>query len=392
MNDTGTRPLELVSGDSHLEVSPERWTWRLPPRYRERAPRVVPLRESDLPPGLPVRGEGWIAEGIEQAVPLGMNLSAGKKPEDRRTYGWTYRENHAGTGDPVQRLREMDQDGVDAEVEYAAVAGPGFLGRLPDRDLYLACIEAYNDFLGLEHCAAEPDRLWGMAQVPMSGIEDAVSELRRTRDHPGIKGWQLGSWPAGHPYPTPEDDAFWELALSLDAPLTAHVTFSGEAAAEPARSSQILAGTGAPLQTIMAAGCPAPAHTVCQLMVHGVFDRFPELRLHFAETGAGWAPYFLEQSDLVYRNFGPAKGRELRKLPSEYFRQHVVLGFQRDRIAVANRHQIGVENLVWGNDFPHSAGDWPHSRELLDEMFADVPSDEQQRIVCGNVASFYRMA
>lgn len=391
MSGAETRPLEVVSGDSHLEVSPERWTWRLPAHYRDRAPRVVPLRAADLPTGLPIRGEGWIAEGIDRAVPLGMNLSAGKKPEDRRTYGWSYREDHPGTGDPGQRLQEMDRDGIDAEVEYAAVAGPGFLGRLPDRDLYMACIEAYNDFLGLEFCAAAPDRLWGMAQVPTSGIEDALAELKRTRDHAGIRGWQLGSWPAGQPYPTPEDDAFWELALSLDAPLTGHVDFGGGVAAEPAHGGQILAGTGMPLQVIMAASCPPPAHTACQLMVHGVFDRFPELRIHFAEVGAGWVPYFLEQADLVYHNFGPAKGVELRKPPSEYFRKHILLGFQDDRVALANRQQIGVENLVWGNDFPHSAGYWPQSRELLDEMFAGVPGQERQRIVSGNVTSFYRM-
>ncbi len=386
------RKYDIISADTHLEISPEQWTWRLPAAYRDRGPRVVKLQEKDLPPGLSVRGEGWIAEGVDKAVPLGMNLAAGKRPQERRTYGWSYSENHVGTGDAAQRVREMDQDGVDAEVEYAAVAGPGFLGRIKDRDLYLACIEAYNDFLGKDFCACAPDRLWGLAQVPTTGIEDAMAELQRTRDHPGIKGWQLGAWPSGKGYPTDEDDAFWALALRLKAPITAHVTFSEDAGGEPKRSGQVLEGTGAPIHSVMSGGCPRPAYTVCQMIVRGVFDRFPELRLHFAETGAGWAPYFMEHSDLVYQQFGPAKGVKLDRLPSEYFKKHVLLGFQTDHYAVRNRHLIGVENLCWGNDFPHSAGDWPESRRIIEEQMAGVPEAERRKMLGGNAARFYGVA
>ena len=379
----------VISSDTHLEISPDRWTWRLPADYRDRGPRVVPLTERDLPPGMPVFGEGWIAEGIDRAVPLGMNLAAGKNPEKRRTYGWYYRENHIGTGDAAQRLREMDQDGVDAEVEYAAVAGPGFLGRIKDRDLYLACIEAYNDFLAKDFCSHNPDRLWGLAQVPLTGIEDAVAELKRTRGYKAIKGWQLGAWPSGKGHPSPEDDAFWSLALSLKAPITAHVTFSQDSAGEPKRSGQILEGTGAPLHQVMAGGCPRPAYTVCQLIVSGVFDRFPALRIHFAETGAGWAPYFMEHADQIYHQFGHAKGVKLKMLPSDYFKRHVLLGFQTDHYAMKNRRLIGVENLCWGNDFPHSAGDWPESRRVIAEHLADATEDERRKILWENVARFY---
>ncbi|MBI3742758.1 MAG: amidohydrolase family protein [Chloroflexi bacterium] len=383
------RAYKTISADTHLEISPEQWTWRLPAKYRDRGPRVVALTEKDLPPGLPVFGEGWIAEGIDRVVPLGMNLAAGKKPQERRTYGWYYREHHVGAGDAAQRVREMDQDGVDAEVEYAAVAGPGFLGRLKDRDLYLACIEAYNDFLAKDFCAYSPERLWGLAQVPVTGIEDAAAELKRTRDYKTLRGWQLGSWPSGKSHPSPEDDAFWSLALSLKAPLTAHVTFSPEAAGESRRSGQILEGTGAPLHSVMAGGCPRPAYTVCQMIVHGVLDRFPNLRIHFAETGAGWAPYFMEHADQIYEQFGPAKGVKLNRLPSEYFKRFALLGFQTDRAAMRNRHAIGVQNLCWGNDFPHSAGDWPESQRVIAEQMAGVPGDERRKMVGENVARFY---
>ena len=156
--------------------------------------------------------------------------------------------------------------------------------------------------------------------------------------------------------------------------------------------SQILEGTGAPLHTVMAASCPRPAYTVCQMMVNGVFDRFPDLRIHFAETGGGWVPYFLEQSDQVYHNFGPGKGVKLQMQPSEYFKKHVMVGFQVDHTAIQLRHVIGVKNLSWRNDFPHSAGYWPHSRDVIEDHFGAVPDDEKQRMVADNVAEFYLMA
>ncbi len=100
----------------------------------------------------------------------------------------------------------------------------------------------------------------------------------------------------------------------------------------------------------------------------------------------------MEQSDLVYERFGPAKGIQLKILPSEYFERHAMLGFQIDHNAVAHRHTIGLENLAWGNDFPHSAGDWPHSQRIIDDQFAGVPDDERRMMDCDSVARFYRMA
>jgi predicted TIM-barrel fold metal-dependent hydrolase len=349
------RTYKIISADTHLEISPEQWTWRLPAKYRDRGPRVVPLRPQDLPPGLPVFGEGWIAEGIDKVVPLGMNLAAGKKPDERRTYGWYYRENHIGAGDAAQRVREMDQDGVDAEVEYAAVAGPGFLGRIKDRDLYLACIEAYNDYLGKDYCAHAPDRLWGLAQVPMTGIEDAVAELKRTRGYKGIKGWQLGAWPSGKGYPSETDDTFWSLALQLKAPVTAHVTFSQDAAGEPKRSGQILEGTGALLHAVMSGGCPRPAYTVCQMMVHGVFDRFPDLRILFAETGAlGAVLHGARGPDLP--PVRPCQGCEAEQAPQRVLLPARTPGLPDGPLCHAEPPRHRSWELVLGQRFPALGG------------------------------------
>jgi hypothetical protein len=127
-----------------------------------------------------------------------------------------------------------------------------------------------------------------------------------------------------------------------------------------------------------------------------VFDRFPQLRIYFAETMIGWLPYFLTQLEDNYarcrywaeRYFGlePPK-RPLR----EYILEHCYWGFLKDPYGVEMRHRIGVDRCMWGNDFPHSAGDWPHSRKVIAEIFEGVPEAEQQRMLCSNAVEFFHL-
>ena len=379
--------LKLISNDTHLEVSPDQWRDRIAPKYRDRGPRIVAWPEG---------GEAWEMDCVEQRIPLALNLSGGKNPTDWRFYGWYYKDNHAGTGDAAQRVREMDEDGILAEVEYPAVAGPNFYAQAAtkDRDLYMAVIEAYNDFLS-DFCMRAPDRMWGMAMVPVSGLDDAVAELKRTRGKPGIKGWQLSQFPTGKPYPTPEDDRFWAEAVRLKVPLTAHISFGGglpaDADAERIRGN----GNAATLQGLMSGGAPGPYHTIMQLIVKGVFDRFPDLRFHFAETGIGWLAYHNEQADdrFLRHKYAEAKVNpeyvEPELLPSDYVRQRCLFGFQVDHHGIEHRRETGVQCLAWGNDFPHAVGDWPYSQRVAAEQIRGISQEDADRILWKNMAEFF---
>ena len=76
-------------------------------------------------------------------------------------------------------------------------------------------------------------------------------------------------------------------------------------------------------------------------------------------------------------------------LPSDFFHRNVVLSFQEDAIGIRLRDVIGVDNMMWGSDYPHSESTFPQSRQILDEILAGVPQDEQARIVGGNTARVY---
>ncbi len=214
------RNYEIVSTDSHLEVSPDQWCPYVDREFQAYVPKVVKL---------PNGGDAWLMPGKSQPVPLGLNFSAGRGWENLKTSGISYAEGLVGAGDAKQRLGEMDQDGVDAEILFPAVSGQRTLdiGAIPP-EAYIAIARGYNDWLSQEYTSEDPDRLLGLAILPCTTIDDSIAELERVAGMPGIRGIVLHQWPNGSPVPKPdEDDRFWARAIALDVPLTAHVSFGG---------------------------------------------------------------------------------------------------------------------------------------------------------------------
>ena len=173
----------VISCDGHLEIPPDPWTRHLPEEHKERAPRLVKLREG---------GEGWIVEGMPM-IHNGQNVAAGRAV---KVLGGSYWEADGspvpGTGDAAQRLREQDQDGIDAEVLYPPVFITRFIENISDKEAYLAMVRAYNTFLAEDYCSVAPDRLIGNAVIPTTGLGDALAELERA----GGWGCAPSAWPS----------------------------------------------------------------------------------------------------------------------------------------------------------------------------------------------------
>jgi len=131
-----------------------------------------------------------------------------------------------------------------------------------------------------------------------------------------------------------------------------------------------------------------------QVAFAGVFDRFPKLRIYWAETQIGWLPYCLSQIDdnyernrhWAYRQWGLER---LKRQPSEYLRECNLWGFMKDPFGMRLRHEIGVKTLLWGSDFAHATGDWPHSRSMIEKTFVGVPDDERYAMLAGNAIGFF---
>jgi predicted TIM-barrel fold metal-dependent hydrolase len=295
---------------------------------------------------------------------------------------------------------EQDIDGIDAEVLFPGNNGGMIVNSIPDDEAYLSMVRAYNDFLVEDYCSVAPDRLLGMGVIPERGVRYAIAEMERCA-RMGMKGVVLSTFPSGKYYPSPEDDEFWTAALDLSMPITVHVQFGARGARTgPVFKYPLDPGEeigGQDIVSRMTRYGQYGALSANQLVMARVFDRFPSLRVYFAENQIGWIPNHLEQMDIHYNRHRFWAQRLLgiepfSRPPSEIVKEHFLWGFQDNPVGVAMRHYIGVDHVMWGSDFAHAAGDWPNSRKVIEEIMVGVPDDERQRMLAGNAVEYFRLA
>ncbi|HEY3115445.1 MAG TPA: amidohydrolase family protein [Chloroflexota bacterium] len=391
-------PYQVISADSHLEISANRWRDRVPEKYRDNAPKTIRL---------PDGSDAWQTEdGRIHLVNGASTLCAGKPFEEWRQEGAQY-DTAAGAGSPEQRLREQDEDGVDAEVFYPSVNGSGVLHGIRNDDAYHVVLRAYNTWVAEEYCGVAPDRLIGLGVIPQRGVKEAIAEMEHCAKL-GFKGVWIGKFPNGKMRPSPQDDEFWSAALSLDMPVTAHENFIDHGPKERAASPDGPSGPRRVVDGKEATGHPADlaqricgygvrsAEVACRLVIDGVFERFPTLQIYMAENQLGWIPNWLEQMDIIWgrQHFVLERVQGLKRLerpPSDYVRSNTLWGFMDNPLGVRMRHEIGVDRVMWGSDFPHQPTDWPHSYETIQRNMVGVPADEQHQMLVGNVTRFFHM-
>ncbi|HXZ85652.1 MAG TPA: amidohydrolase family protein, partial [Myxococcota bacterium] len=289
------------------------------------------------------------------------------------------------------RLREQELDGVVAEVIYPD-AGEGhkvpFGGGLQqdqegesDPVLLLAGARAYNRWLA-DLCAQAPERRAGIAVLTLHDIDAAVQEVRWARAH-GLRGGVMipagvGALPF---YNHPRYEALWRICSELDMPINCH---SGSGA--PDYGSHPGASAIWISEIVWYARRP-----LTFLIWSGVFERHPRLKFVLSEQNADWAPYTIQSLDRIYERPMFAQVRkDLPSRPSEYWQRCCFIGASMlSRLECSMRAEIGVGNLMWGSDYPHAEGTWPHSRAALRETFAGVPPTEVSAMLGGNAARVY---
>jgi len=127
------------------------------------------------------------------------------------------------------------------------------------------------------------------------------------------------------------------------------------------------------------------------LVLGGVFERHPDLRVVCVEADAGWVPHYMYRLDHAWkrhRNWLPA-GQKLSRLPSEYFAENVYVTFQDDRVAFQTVELMNWRRLLWANDFPHSDSTWPESQAVIAEQTAHLTPEQRRAILCDNAAALY---
>jgi predicted TIM-barrel fold metal-dependent hydrolase len=371
---------KLVSADSHVNEPGDLWVERIDKAFRDRAPRVV----DNLPGRQP--GSYLVLEDIPP-IHLTQGLGAGKKPEELPTFfqQTTYKDARPGGWDPAERLKDMEMDGVEAEVIYTTLGFRQFWFK--DAALQQACFRAYNDWLA-EYCSYAPKQLAGLALISLYDIEEAVRELQRCRQM-GLKGAMIwASPPEDRPYSAPRYDPFWAAAQDLPMPLSLHaITGMGP-------ESQATRAMGREIQPVdrflrAVTGADEVKRTLTVFIFSGVLERFPGLKLVSAENNVGWLPFVIQRWDQAHATSRYMQTTPLKLRPSEYFHRQVYATFIDDAVGVENRHQIGIDNIMWSSDYPHTASTWPHSRDIIARDFKTAPEAEKWKIVRENVIALY---
>jgi len=390
------RNYRYVSADSHLEIDSKHWLGRVPAKYRDYAPRLV--RQ-------PNGSDAWtIGDKITRPA-AAADLYGGKGRDQYVPFEGRY-EGTPGTGSAEQRLREQDQDGIDAEVLFPSQqGGPKFWRRVEDDDAYKAIVRAYNTWLKEEYCAVNRERLIGVGILPLvNDVADVIEELEFCAGA-GFKTVLLQGFPTGKAHPSDEDDPFWVRSLELNMPISVHVDLErtgerkGPLFKYPKESDEIMKKLTQDLVYQVGRFGPSRGNgaiAAVQWVLSGLFDRFPKLRIFFAENQIGWIPFFLQGADVRYDRHHHWAHRllglkPLRRPPSEFIREYFYWGFQFDRVGVELRHKINVDRLMWGSDFPHQESDWPESLRIIDKNFTGVPDAEKHKMVCGNAIDFFHL-
>ncbi len=364
-------PCKIIDADAHMCEPPNLWVERIERRFRERAPRVVkdpggrkgsffvcedlpPLRVSGIFAAGKTFDKAFLAAGMESALPG----------------GW----------DPAARLQDMELDGVEAAVLYTTV---GFmLFWLEDAELQEACFRVYNDWLA-EFCSYAPERFAGLALISLFDVERGRRELERCKKM-GLRGAMIwASPPEDRPYSSLLYDPFWAAAQELEMPLSLHLATGRR------KESQQDESNLPELYVRMVVRPHEIQQSLLTLIFSGVLERFPRLRLVSAENDIAWVPHLLERADKYYRRFKQAYDAPLSLRPSEYFRRQCYATFIDDPMGLKTYHLLGADSFMWSTDYPHQAATWPHSQEVLERDFREIPEEDRRKLVRENAARLY---
>jgi predicted TIM-barrel fold metal-dependent hydrolase len=302
----------------------------------------------------------------------------------------------AGHDESGARLADMDRDGVAAEVIFHG----SFNGEIlpfqdagwpnpDDPERAAVGFQIYNRWL-VDFCAAAPERLIGLAHVPMWDLDATLAEVQWAAEH-GFRGINFPvTRPTWKHYNDPSWEPLWALAEEAGLVLTTHASGVIDPAVIDVRES--------PLFVLEAAG-GMNRRPIPRMIFGGVFERHPGLKLAMTEQPGVWIPYMLSEMDSAWLGH-PTRGEPLRKAPSEYFRSNVFVGasFMAPFEARAAIDDGSWRNLFWGRDYPHPEGTWKYTEDL-DEMplthlslrhtFAGLPEEQVRAMVGTNAIEVY---
>ena len=365
--------LKIISADSHANEPLEVFD-RLPAEYLHRAPREETID-----------GKRYMI--IEGESPMPLEAPHPLTDDDQQRY-WRDGEElgrimhrAGGTNIPL-RLEDQKKDGVNAEVIYPHASLKAFTS--PDPGYQLAMARVTNDWY-MEIFGEHLEQFVVAATIPMLDIDGATAEVVRSAKM-GYRTFCLPVTMPTHPYNLPDYEPFWATVAELGVSLSFHVFNRGPGIVDPTSEKWDTPGCDLSENTLGMAEAMSP---VTLLIGSGALERHPNLKIVIVECGIGWLAWCLQIMDELHYKRHMWMEPQLPMLPSEYFKRQGYLTFGDDAVGLNNLEFTGVNSLMWGSDYPHDEGTFPHSQEVIERTFAGISQEDKHKIVWGNAAKLY---
>jgi len=367
------RTYDVIDADGHVLEPVDMFEKYMDPAYRDRAPRLIVDTDGR---------ERLLVEGriLGSHKGLGALGGVGARQGTIDDVTMKYVEGRKGGFDPHARIVDMDLDGIDAAFLYPSIGL--FAGAIGDPPLAAAACRAYNRWLA-DYCRPYPDRLFGVAMLPMQSIELAIEEMRFARKELGMRGGFLRPNPYnGRMLDHPDYAPFWAEVQELDFSIGLHEGASG---GMPQAGVDRFATRGA--RHIV-------SHTVEMMLASlsviwgGVCDRFPRIRVAFLESGGGWIAPWLDRMDRHFDDQG-FNDSNLTTRPSELFQRNCWISFEpvEGSLSVLADY-IGPHKILWATDYPHPDGFFPGAPKLIADR-PELSVETKRQILAGGAKGFY---
>ena len=341
----------MISVDDHVVEPPHMFDGRLPAKYVDQAPKVIRNDMGD---------DVWTYNGA--IIPnIGLNAVAGRPKTEYGIEPTSFSEMRSGCYDIHERVKDLSAGGVLAAMCFPSF--PAFSGRLfvaeNDHEMSAAMVRAYNDWHIDEWCGTYPDRHIPMIIPMLWSPDETAAEILRCAAK-GCHSLTFTENPAALGLPSFHSDYWdpiWKALVDTDSVLNIHLGSSGKLAVTAPDAPMDVMITLQPMNICMAAA---------DLVWSRVFREFPTLKVALSEGGTGWIPYFLDRLDRTYDMHHAWTGQDFgSQLPSDIFRQHILTCFINDPVGLQHLEDIGVNNVCWEQDYPHSDSSWPFAPDEL---------------------------
>jgi predicted TIM-barrel fold metal-dependent hydrolase len=389
-NSFGELP-KIISVDDHVVEPPHLWQTWLPEKFRERGPRserrgIGTMRhigggayEQTFDPDGP-QADCWVYEDLVYINKRHV-AAVGFDRDDMTMSPITYDEMRPGCYEPKARLEDMDLNHVEASLSFPTF--PRFCGQTfaeaKDKELAEACVRAYNDWMVEEWCGDSGGRLIPLTIIPLWDAGLAAAEVRRNAER-GVRAVCFSEIPSHLGLPSIHSGEWEPFITACEDTETVICMHIGSSSRMPATSGDAPVAVAATLSFNNAMA------SLADWLFSGILVRHPRLTLAYSEGQIGWLPYALERADDVWLEHRAWAGVKdlVPEPPSTYFRRQVYGCFFRDRHGLESLDSIGVDNVTFETDYPHTDSTWPHTKKVAEEMMAGLDADTVYKIVRGN--------